>query len=92
MTAGYNHLGKSDACFHPLGAVGEAHVKALLQQVGGGEVNDRMLDGQLNYRRQPGATPADVARHVQGSSEISNRGKAFLLMERIMGTQAGEPG
>jgi hypothetical protein len=27
MTAGYNHLGKSDACFHPLGAVGEAHVK-----------------------------------------------------------------
>ncbi len=27
MTAGYNHLGKSDACFHLLGAVGEAHVK-----------------------------------------------------------------
>jgi hypothetical protein len=27
MTAANNHFGKSDACFHLLGAVGEAHVK-----------------------------------------------------------------
>jgi hypothetical protein len=30
MTAGNNHFGKSDASFHPLGAVGEAHVKILV--------------------------------------------------------------